>query len=542
MKKAIVLFLICYTVQTISGQGFKTSSISVFKNGLAFVQKEAKVKVKDKQAVLYDLGTTSDTTVNLDDELEELKFGSLWFRSPGGALHSVSRFTSSVETSTPILNLTELLDLNAGKPATFFFRDTHAANDPAIRKDPVQVVADTWTLNGGFLMLSSAGKWRNAHLKDLEGVEFLAKPNLKRKTSKEEMGLHLQFNNNQSSQDIQMMYVRNGIYWVPTYHLDLVSGGKAKIRLVANLLNDVEDIEDCHMNFVAGVPNFKFRDIATPMGSDLSVAQFMQELASLRVALTGQTPTNPMNLNSAAFSNSISYNYSAQDNTVTQNTQRFIVQSEGGLEDGMFLYEKENVSLRKGGRALIDLFETTVPVSRIYRTELPGNTITTLNQNSTRGKVIQSFKLENTSGRPWTHGPVFVTDSRGKYIKPIANDKILFTPANMPAYVKAADANDILIYHEEHESTGNIQGLTGWKKLTMDASFSLTNLRNETVTVEVERILEGNPKQTTKGWKQKVLRKKLRKQNQMTQITWEVKLKPQETIKVKYDYTINNYR
>jgi|GEM_PF-2296421 len=548
MRKTIVFFLICSFAQALSAQGFKTSSISVFKNGLAFVEKKARVAAKDKQAVLYNLGTTSDSTVTLKEELQSLKFGSLWFRSPSGVLHSVSRYASNVESTTPVLNLPELLEQNAGKPATFFFRDRHAASDPTLRKDPIPVVAETWTLNSGFLMISSGGKWRNGHIKDLEGVEFLNKPNMDRKISSEEMGLHLQFNNSKVSQEIEMMYVRNGIYWVPTYHLDILPSGKARIRLVANLLNDVEDIEDCHMNFVAGVPNFEFKDVATPMGSELSIAEFMQELAGKRRSpvISGVVAQPLQTLSNATYSNSISYNYSAQDNTTTPVTQQIVVEpeteEEGQLQDGMYLYEKDNVSLRKGGRALIDLFATTVPVERIYRSKLPANGISVLNRNTTRGTVIQSFKLENSSGRPWTHGPVFVTDSRGKYIKPIANDEILFTPANMPAYVKAADANDILIYHEEHESTGNIQGLTGWKKLTMDASFSLTNLRNERVVIEVERMVTGEIKNSNKDYNQQILRKKLRKQNQISKVTWRVELKPKQTVKVKYNYTINNYR
>ncbi len=539
-----ILLLILFTIIGINisySQGFKTQSISVFKNGLAFIQKSAQVKVKDQQAILYDLGTTSDSTLNLKDELKALKFGSLWFRSPNQDLHSVSRYSSQVDNYLPIQNLRELLTSNPGQPATFFFKDTHAAIDPAIRKDPVKVLADTWTLTGDFLMLSSGGKWSNAHLSDLEGVEFLSKPKLKRKTQEEKLGLHLQFNSSKSRQDVEMMYVRKGIYWVPTYHLDIVSANEARLRLVANLLNDVEDIEDCSMNFVVGVPNFEFKDIATPLGNDATVEQFMQELAGQRLATA--TAVNPhFNLNSAAFSNAVSYNYSSRDNTSsTQTTQRFIVEPESDLEDGMFLYPKENISLRKGGRALIDLFEENVPLEKVYHCELPPNSINSLNQSATRRDVIQSFKISNRTGRPLTHGPVFVTSSQGESIRPIANDKILFTPSGMNAYIKAADANDILLYDEEKESTGNIQALTGWKKLTMDAGFSITNMREEPIVIEVTRLIHGEPKRASSDdWEEEIVRKKLRKQNQISRLKWRIELKAQQTKKIDYKYTVNN--
>lgn len=542
-----LILTLCIVLLSSSGftQKFKTQAISVFKNGLAFIQKSAKVDAKDQQAIIYDLGTTSDSTLKLKDELKALKFGSLWFSSPNRDLHSVSRYASPVDNYLPIRNLRELLTNNPGQPATFLFRDTHAAKDPTIRKDPVKVLADTWTLTGDFLMISSAGKWSNAHLKDLEGVEFMSKPLLKRKTQEEKLGLHLQFNSSRTKQTIEMMYVREGIYWVPTYHLDILSGSEARLRLVANLLNDVEDIEDCSINFVVGVPNFEFRDISTPLGNDATVAQFMQELAGKRAAVSAISGIVNPTLSTAAYSNSISYNYSAQDNTRQANTpvtHSFIVEPESDLEDGMFLYPKDHVSLRKGGRALIDLFEENVPVEKIYHTEIPRSNINSLNRGATRRDVIQSFKIRNNTGRPLTHGPVFITNSQGKTIRPIANDKILFTPSGMHAYIKAADANDIILYDQEKESTGNIQSLTGWKKLTMDASFSITNIREEPVVIEVTRIIEGMPKQSSSDWDLDIMRKKLRKQNQLTKVKWRIKLKAQQTKKIDYKYTVNNYQ
>lgn len=537
MKKTLLFLSFACLCLTLQAEGFKTQSISVFKNGLAFIQKKATVKAVRRQAVIYDLGTTSDSTLTLKNELLALKFGSLWFRSPHKDLHSVSRYTSATKGKQPIRNLKELLLNNLGQPATFIFRDTHAANDPKLRKDPVKLLADTWTLTGDFLMLSAGGKWSNAHLKDLEGVEFLRKPKLKREVQEEKLGLHLQFNSDRQQQEIEMMYVRDGIYWVPTYHLDLLPGGKGTLRLVANLLNDVEDIEDCSMNFVTGVPNFEFRDIVTPLGSDASIAEFMQELAGKRLAHQGSVQPS-ISLNSAAFSNSISYNYSVQDQTTTPH---FIVQPESDLEDGMYLYTKDHVSLRKGGRALIDLFEKTVPVEKVYHVELPRSNLGILNRAPGRRDVVQSFKLQNTAGLPLTHGPVFVTDSQGDFIRPIANDKILFTPAGMPAYIKAADANDILLYEGENESTSKAQGLVTGKKHTMHGSFNITNMREEPVIVEVTRIIEGTPKQCSTAWDLQVQRKKLRKANQLTKVTWRIELPAQRTQKVEYKYTAHNF-
>ena len=118
MKKTILLLALAMGCQWGLAEGFKTQSISVFKNGLAFIQKKATVKVARRQAIIYDLGTTSDSTLTLKEELKALKFGSLWFRSPSKDLHSVSRYASSVEGKLPVRNLRELLEENIGKPAT----------------------------------------------------------------------------------------------------------------------------------------------------------------------------------------------------------------------------------------------------------------------------------------------------------------------------------------------------------------------------------------------------------------------------------------
>ena len=76
-----------------------------------------------------------------------------------------------------------------------------------------------------------------------------------------------------------MFYMQKGIYWVPNYLVTLRDDGKADVRLRATVMNDIEDFEDTELNFVVGVPTFRYSQVSSPLSSTESVAQFMNSLA-----------------------------------------------------------------------------------------------------------------------------------------------------------------------------------------------------------------------------------------------------------------------
>ena len=67
------------------------------------------------------------------------------------------------------------------------------------------------------------------------------------------------------------MYLRKGLGWFPNYVVNLKGEEEAEIILRALVVNDAEAIENANINFVVGVPNFKYNNILTPMTGNQSL-------------------------------------------------------------------------------------------------------------------------------------------------------------------------------------------------------------------------------------------------------------------------------
>ena len=64
---------------------------------------------------------------------------------------------------------------------------------------------------------------------------------------------------------MRIVYFTPGLRWIPTYRFEAKKGGEGTLALQAELLNELEDIRGAPFDLVVGVPNFRFRDVASPL-------------------------------------------------------------------------------------------------------------------------------------------------------------------------------------------------------------------------------------------------------------------------------------
>jgi hypothetical protein len=64
---------------------------------------------------------------------------------------------------------------------------------------------------------------------------------------------------------VRIVYFTPGLRWVPTYRFETKKGGQGTLALQAELVNELEDIRGAPFDLVVGVPNFRFRDMASPL-------------------------------------------------------------------------------------------------------------------------------------------------------------------------------------------------------------------------------------------------------------------------------------
>lgn len=88
---------------------------------------------------------------------------------------------------------------------------------------------------------------------------------------------------------LDMLYFRPGIRWIPTYRIELLDEDTARIAMQAEILNEAEDFENTPVDFVVGVPTFKFADVVSPLTLErIMVDTLAQSAPQLMGQLSGQ--------------------------------------------------------------------------------------------------------------------------------------------------------------------------------------------------------------------------------------------------------------
>ena len=193
------------------------------------------------------------------------------------------------------------------------------------------------------------------------------------------------------SATIGIGYLRKGIAWLPEYTLEIIDDETAQITLRGTLINEAEDLIDCEVNFVVGVPHFVHTDYMAP----IAVGQVIRTIA----ASIAPSAVMSQMANRAAI---VSNEDQARGTRIVQHPVQAagdvggalanLPRMEGPGATDYTVYAKKGLTVRRGEKAIVTLFSRTIRYSHVYRWSIPG-------------AIEHSFVLENATDSSWTTGP-----------------------------------------------------------------------------------------------------------------------------------------
>ena len=246
----IFLFVISGFAQDVE-KDFKTNSISIFKNGSAFFLKSGTVK-------------TQDGNYLINENIPSALFGTLWIHSPKGELKHISSYTENIQKQMQkrAQNFEEMLSLNIEKKVKL-----HIGKDEIVEGtvEEIENKKDTLTnLNllfpNAVITFKTSDKWLTLKTSEIRRIEFLEKPNqlFEYQTKEDKPVVKIEFNTKKTDQALNLMYLENGLSWSPNYLIELIDDKTANLTLRSEVVNDAENIKNTEINFVVGIPNFRF--------------------------------------------------------------------------------------------------------------------------------------------------------------------------------------------------------------------------------------------------------------------------------------------
>ena len=495
--------------------------VTVFKDGHAFVLHEGRV------------ATAGDGTVVLDN-LPNPVLGTFWPYSAGGKgqLLSVVAGRRRVSVERTALSLRELLEANVGAPVLvtevgdkppYQATIVSVPTRPAVELEPVGSAAGSENAprfvaggaderlpqKGSLILLKTANGVKALDMARIQDVTFTesSKAKLAGEEYRSVLTLKMDWPGAGApprAADVGMMYLQKGLRWIPNYRVVIDGKGGARVKLQATLINELADLENVTANLVIGVPTFAFKETPDPIGLQDTVAQlgrFFQDGSRTGTSLSNGIMTQQVARSGEYYG----------DATTAGGAETGPAIGSADKNEDLFVFTVKNVSLKKGQRMVLPVTEFAVEYKDVYTLELPfapprearadhnNQQQAEMARLLASPKVMHTIRLCNTSPYPITTAPALV----------LQNDRVL--SQGMLTYAsRGADADlpltaavDIRVKKTDKETqrTADAMQWADYKYARVDLAgvLTLTNYKDQPVTIEVKRFVAGEAKGATQN-------------------------------------------
>ena len=435
-------------------------------------------------------------------------------------------------------SISEMLDANLGKKVKL-----HVWKEETI-EGVVEAVEkiDQTDINPSALQIINFrmdGKWMTLQKSEIRRIEFFEKPNQLYAKENVEIKpvLKVDFTSNKNEQQLDMMYLSNGLNWTPMYLIELTGEEKARLTLRAEVVNNIEDIDKTNVNFVVGVPNFSYANKLSPL-IDFSAAGFVNKQYNKDFA----------NFSNVASVQTIGYGIQEDLNFGSNGNTDGL---QGSAEEDLFFYTLKNMSLKKGGRGHYPVFSADINIAHIYECNLPQNNA---NKNFYQteylfspnpNKVFHSIKVVNDTKYPFTTGPALVVKKQGG-TKPISQDRLNYTSINGHSFVKLTEAPDVRIKQAEkaiekvERSRKFSRGSSSYfyDLITVEGQVEVKNYKDKKIDLNIRRTIIGDLKSSSVKWLKAERINTSGDPNKLTDVCWETSVKSGEELTITYSYQI----
>jgi hypothetical protein len=151
--------------------------------------------------------------------------------------------------------------------------------------------------------------------------------------------------------------------------------------------------------------------------------------------------------------------------------------------------------------------------------------------------VYQSIKFSNKGTVPITSASIFLVNENDK---PIAQDKIKYTPAGADAFIKLQKAIDISVKSKDEEDRRKDRELTfrkiAYDKVTLKGTVEIQNYLDTPITINVKKAVTGLVTDAEDGII--TSRKITGSPNHTSNIKWEASLKAGEKKSITFYYDV----
>lgn len=530
--------------------------VAVFKNGYAFTYREGETRT-----AANGWAYTTSAPIGV--------LGTIWGYSTSPAAARVMQILASENEKREaerVTGIAEVLLANEGARIRFMdnynkaFEGTYEIVSPhrnfpfppppadgynnPYREEAVVIALKTET----GVIFFPAGSIRN--------IEIIGQPKLEKfKTTKENrLALKVEGAKDGETVNLGIAALERGIRWIPAYRVEVKGAPikEAKLELEAMLINELTDLKNTEVNFVVGVPNFLFQDTMSPLSMNTAFAGVSSYFASGAGSGRRDSYSNAIMSQRARTTNEESAEIQPDDGMPTITGEE---RTAGFAAEQLYLYQANQISLKKGERSSLRLFSLTVPCSEVFEWTLSdppqtGSLYLSASAYTERipqppattdltNRVWYALRLKNTTGMPWTTAPALSF----REWKPLGQDMLSFTPTGGENILRVTPATEV-IGSQRLEEKSRVReqlryggGTYEFDLVTIEGTIKLRNIKKEPVEIVLTRNLVGEVLQATDAGKISREGLNLQAVNPNSVVKWNLTLPPGEK-EIRYTYKV----
>lgn len=535
-----------------AGAGDSTNAVprierlALFKNGLGYATATATLPAK-----------TSSVRIG---QLPIPAYGTFWVGYPKAVkLRHLTTAMETVDELVPVSSLDQLLRLNPGRKVALHIAGA-TSGEPGVVAGVVQSLAMTPAVteppspyfmdflrppdrpyygypsappNGLVLVKTDKGMVAlgpgAVQRAEFEGGEPLCLTTNQQKRP----AIRMELEAPAGGERVSVSYLARGLTWVPSYRIDLSDEKSARFSAQAQIINEMADFEDVHVDLVTGFPNVQFAELPNPVAMSQSLADFLKSLAAGRAEGGGGGRGYMMQQQAIAL-NTAAYDYAPLPEYSTAVT--------GQTAEDLFLYPLPRVSLKKGETATIPLFTTDMPYRHLYTwkigDQLDGDSSRPRGDGKSAEEVWHVCRVVNAAKMPLTTAVAeFVKD--GQFV---GQDTCFYTAPGAEASIRInramhVQAEQAEVEVERKRNAANFYGY-GHDLVKLTGELKIRNRLDKVIDLEITKELSGEVLEKSGEAKDVPTARGLKQVNPKHVLTWTSTVKAGEELKITYSYQL----
>ncbi len=373
----------------------------------------------------------------------------------------------------------------------------------------------------------------------IRNLEIIGQPKYEKPKTSKEFRLSMKVDGVKNDQKINLgiAALENGIRWIPAYRIEVKGEPikEAKLELEAMLVNDLADLKNTDVYFVVGVPSFLFQNEVSPLSLNATFTGVNANFRRDQSYLSNAVMTQSMPRDRASYDDSNISPTSPDEEKVASSSA-----------EQLYLYQADQINLKKGERLSQRLFSLTVPCSEVFEWTINDSTQTDASYARSApitqplvNQVWYGLRLKNTTGMPWTTAPAISF----RDWKPLGQNLLSFTPTGGENIVRVTPATEVIGTHNLEEKSREPKQIRQsgssyeYDLVTVEGTIKVKNLKKQPIELVLSRNVSGDVVSSSDNGKISREGFNLQAVNANSLVKWNLTL-PTGEKEIKYTYKV----